>query len=63
MKTKKFDKKLGLSKKTIANLTRKGMREVKGGERDTACTFCLYTCTGLECTIKYCDTEIMSACP
>ena len=63
MKAKKFSKKLGLNKKTVANLTIKGMKDVLGGKIRTACTYCLYTCTGLPCTVVYCDTEIMSNCP
>ena len=31
MKTKKLSKKLGLNKKTVVNLTTKGMNDVKGG--------------------------------
>lgn len=63
MKPKKLSKKMGLNKKTVANLTTKGMNDARGGERDTACTYCLYTCTGYPCTVIYCDTEIMSNCP
>ena len=62
MKTNEIKKRLNLNKKTVAHLSDKGMSDVNGGKIRTACTYCLYTCTGLECTIKYCDTEIMSAC-
>lgn len=44
MKPKKFSKKLNLSKKTIANLTTKGMNDVKGGKRRTEFTYCWTEC-------------------
>jgi len=62
MKTRKLEKKLGLNKNTVANLSTKGMKDIKGGKERTACTYCLYTCTGEPCTVIYCDTVVMSAC-
>jgi len=62
MKAKRVSKKLGLNKETVANLERKGMKDIVGGKERTACTYCLYTCTGEPCTVIYCDTEVMSVC-
>jgi natural product precursor len=46
MKTKKFEKKLSLNKKTIADLDSKEMGAVKGGYKLTIPT-CIITCTRL----------------
>lgn len=41
MKTKKFNKKLSLNKKTIANLVNKELNDVRGGiSEGTDCGFC-----------------------
>ncbi|MCX6579019.1 MAG: class I lanthipeptide [Candidatus Aminicenantes bacterium] len=41
MKTKKFDKKLALNKKTIADLSNGEMGKIQGGGYDTALSHCL----------------------
>jgi len=57
MKTKKLNKKLGLSKTTITTLTHRSMKEVKGGEF-TADKTCGPECTVytiISCIPRYCD--------
>ncbi len=60
MKTKQFDKKLGLKKKTIANLNNRELKAVDGGAKTCATvgqvqsciTFNDYTCCTTNATIN-----------
>jgi natural product precursor len=56
----KFNQKLSLNKKTIANLRGAEMKNVKGGITAfyETCTCESYCCTGHTCVIIGCDTEI-----
>ena len=53
MKTKKFNKKLVLNKKTIVNLKNGQMKKVQGGKTYPPC--------GSPCT-EFCDTWIFTIC-
>jgi hypothetical protein len=53
MKTRKFEKKLSLNKKTVSNLNGKAMGEVQGGATFINCP------TGL----TYCRTDCVTNCP
>jgi natural product precursor len=63
MKTKKFEKKLSLNKKTIANLNNGDMKHLQGGIKPTGCTcpFCRVTenslCPTAAITCQTCDTK------
>jgi natural product precursor len=57
MKTKNFAKKLNLNRRTIANLDRKQLRAVRGGEDSV--DVCLDT-QNTNCT---CITETLYTCP
>jgi hypothetical protein len=52
MKSKKFDKRLSLNKKTVANLTNKGMNDARGGQLPYPPTTstCFYCKTEYECS-------------
>ena len=61
MKAKKISSKLKLNKNTISNLNAGEKNNVRGGKLPTACTYCLYTCTGYPCH-GY-DTDEFRTCP
>jgi hypothetical protein len=61
MKTKKFGSKLKLNKNTISNLNVDEKNNVRGGKLPTACTYCLYTCTGSPCFGH--ETDEFRTCP
>jgi len=46
---KKLSQKLSLNKSTVSNLNAHEQGQVKAGGLPTACTLCLYTCTGNPC--------------
>jgi hypothetical protein len=49
MKSEKFQKKLVLNKKTVADLSLNMMDQAKGGRPPTEFSACLYTCTTQPC--------------
>ena len=57
MKTKKFEKKLVLSKKTIVNLNGNAMTQVLGGANTS---YPIIVCCASEAT--FCDTCIKTGC-
>jgi len=65
MKTKKLNKTLSLSKRTIANLNGNEMKDAKGGVWTNSLVWCTDNCTLLESCpetcIDKCDTY--SVCP
>ena len=58
MKTKKVSKKLGLSKKTIANLNAKEKNEVKGGKLRTEETYCWTDCICPTASCEWCTIPL-----
>jgi hypothetical protein len=57
MKTKRFDKKLSLNKKTIARLNDGEMVDVNGGFVITIMPTCVVICTETcSCILSVCDT-------
>ena len=57
MKSKKFNKKLRLSKSTVSTLTGRSMQELKGGNTWTICKTCGDECTvytWVSCIPRYC---------
>ena len=65
MKTKKFDKKLVLNKKTIANVSNKGMEAIQGGKFSRRTLECPEFGTCFEVTCNTCPafTCMISICP
>ena len=65
MKPKKLNKKLSLSKETVANLCDHEIKKVKGGFRETweqtICIICTNTCVG--CPTVGCTKVITCGCP
>lgn len=65
MKTKKFVKKLTLSKGTVANVTTKHMGEIRGGDLTDIGSICDTTdCTRLilNCNTGYCLPSVPPIC-
>jgi hypothetical protein len=54
MKTKNFEKKLTLNKKTIANLNRGQLAQARGGGETTSCYTCDTCLTYCSCTCETC---------
>jgi hypothetical protein len=63
MKTKKFDKKLVLNKKTIANVSNKGMEAVQGGKLSRRTLECPGTCFEVSCNTCPAFTCMITICP
>lgn len=63
MKIKKFQKKVGLKKETVANLNSGQLGNVKGGiELTSNCTFCYCDTCGLTCSTRNDYTLVGDSC-
>ena len=63
MKTKKLSKKMGLNKKTIANLNHESMKKSVGGDCGDICPCKVFTCrTCLQGTCTCSCVETLTGC-
>ena len=60
MKTKQFNKKLALNKRTVANLNIRSMQKLRGGaDTDETCTVELTCYTCVTCKPLICDPSLV----
>jgi natural product precursor len=62
MKSKNFNKKLMLNKKTVANLGSNEMRDIQGGADTCTCKTCVSTYLACETTVGFPYTVCDSTC-